>query len=310
MATSLALTFVLLAARANVTPVVRLHVAQDSTCDAMDSLATRLVARGIVVSETDASGVDVDVRAMALSERAEAEIVIHEGSDASSRLLRASTCAEVLDALAFTLGLALERSVESEPPPEVVPPPTREAERAAVPVAEAGLRWGVGGEAGVFAGAAPVASPAIGAHVGVESTARGLFAPSASLGAMFVLPSTTESASRADVTFTLLTSTLDGCPLRVGGGRLGLRPCLELELGRLQGRSSGFVGARLDSSPWVALAVAARGQAELGAGIALDLALSAGSPLVQNTFFIGSERVFGVGSFLFSSTAGLTVHFP
>ena len=112
-----------------------------------------------------------------------------------------------------------------------------------------------------------------------------------------------------EVAFALQAGTLDGCPLRVGG-RVAVRPCVELQAGRLQSRSAGFVGSRLEATPWVALALALRGRAEITTGVAIELDLAAGSPLIQDVFSVGDQRVFGVGPVVVSATTGVGVHFP
>jgi len=146
-------------------------------------------------------------------------------------------------------------------------------------------------------------------HADVESRAEGVFAPSAVLGATFVLPSSTNAAG-ADVASALQMGTADGCPARFGSARLALRPCVQLQVGRLEARSAGFAGARLDSSAWVAVAAILRGRAELGAGLGLELAVAGGSPLIQAAYSVGDRRVLTVGPILFSAIAGVGVHFP
>ncbi|HSO40917.1 MAG TPA: hypothetical protein VLT33_50670, partial [Labilithrix sp.] len=174
---------------------------------------------------------------------------------------------------------------------------------------DAGLAWGGGAGAGVFAGASRSAAAAIVVHADLESRAPGLLAPSGILGATFVLPSSATAAG-AEIASALQAGTLDGCPVRFGGRRLALRPCVELQVGRLEARSAGFAGARLSSSPWVALAAALRGRAELGAGIALEIAVAGGSPLIQDAFTVGDQRVLEIGPLVFSAIGGLGVHFP
>lgn len=300
----LVLAAVVRSARADASPAVRLHLAEDSTCEGTRGLATRLAGKGVAVSEAD--GVDVDVRAMATPGGADAELVIRRGANSATRRLTAPTCDEVLDALVFTLGLALEQPIDSpRPPPPAAPPPPP----APPPAARPGLGWGGGAGAGVFGGASPSPAAAVAVHAEVESRAAGALAPSAILGATFVLPSSTRSFG-GDVAFALQMGTLDGCPVRLGAGRLIVRPCLELQVGRLQSRSAGFVSARLDSSPWVALALALRGRAEIAAGISLELDVAAGSPLIQDAFSLANQTVFEVGPVLVSGIAGVGVHFP
>ena len=309
---ALVVACVAVATRAAAAPPVHLHVAEDSTCEGSRGLGSRLARRGIVLAQAGTAGVDVDVRARPTASGAEAELVLRSSAGTASRSLSAPTCDEVLDALVFTLGLALEQPLEEPLPP---PPPAPSAPAPApLPPAPAsapsrGIAWGGGAGAGIFAGASPSAAAAIVVHADVESRAERIFAPSAVLGATFVLPSSTVAAG-ADVASALQMGTADGCPVRFGVSRLALRPCVEVQVGRLEARSAGFAGARLDSAVWVAVAATLRGRAELGAGIGLELAIAAGSPLIQDAYSVGDRRVLTVGPLLFSAIAGVGVHFP
>ena len=305
---ALVVAFAEVATRAAAAPPVHLHVAEDSTCEGSRGLGSRLARRGIVLAQAGTAGVDVDVRARPTASGAEAELVLRSSAGTASRSLSAPTCDEVLDALVFTLGLALEQPLEEPPPPPPFSAP------APLPPASAsapsrGVAWGGGAGAGIFAGASPSAAAAIVVHADVESRAERIFAPSAVLGATFVLPSSTVAAG-ADVASARQIGTADGCPVRFGGSRLALRPCVEVQVGRLEARSAGFAGARLDSAVWVAVAATLRGRAELGAGIGLELAIAAGSPLIQDAYSVGDRRVLTVGPLLFSAIAGVGVHFP
>ena len=309
-------------------PPVRLHIAEESTCEGTQGLATRLAGKGIVVASGDTSGaaVEVDVRATTTSSGAQVELILRAAGRTATRSLSAPTCDEVLDALVFTLGLALEQPIEDdvpapkplplpiEPPaptpPVVEPPPPPPPTPAETP--DPPLAWGGGASAGIFVGASSAAAAAVVVHLDVESRAPRLFAPSLILGGAFVLPSST-SAAGADVAFALQTGLLDACPVRIGGERLAIRPCLELQAGRLQARSAGFTSARLESSPWLALALSLRGRAELAEivrGLYLEVDFAAGSPLIQEVFSVGDQRVLAIGPVLISATAGLGVHFP
>lgn len=318
-------------ATAEAAPPVRLHVADDSTsCEGARGLGARLAERGIVLSSSDASGaeiVDVNVRTTSTASGARAELVLRAGNRTASRSLEAPSCAEVMDALVFALGLALEQPIEDTAPaqalpaqaPPAAPSPSPPAAPAEVPRPEAPspsapsegppFAWGGGAGVGVVSGALPSASTILAIHADLESRARGLFAPSVALGGALVLPSTTSSSGK-EIAFALQMGMVDACPLRVARGRFDLRPCVELQVGRLQGRSSGFVGARLESSPWVALALALRGRVEIGAGVYFEVDFAAGSPLIQDVFSVGNDRVFAAGPGLFSGTAGGGVHFP
>lgn len=313
---SLALASLALVRQAQAAPPVRLRLAEESTCEGARGLSTRLAQKGITVSESAPDAVEVDVRAMVTPGGAAAELVIRRRDRTARRSLSAPTCDEVLDALVFTLGLALEQALEPPTPPAKPPEPAPVVDAPpAEPPPPAPVRagpviaWGGGAGGGMFAGASPSAAAAVVVHGDVESRAPGLLAPSAILGAMIVLPSST-TASGNDVTFALQMATLDACPLRLGASRVAIRPCLELQVGRLQSRSVGAAGARLEAAPWVALALALRGRASIGAGFSLDLDVAAGSPLIQDIYFVGDQRVFGVGPVLVSAVAGVGVHFP
>ena len=305
---ALVVAFVAVATRAAAAPPVHLHVAEDSTCEGSRGLGSRLARRGIVLAQAGTAGVDVDVRARPTASGAEAELVLRSSAGTASRSLSAPTCDEVLAALVFTLGLALEQPLE-EPPPPPSPAPSTPAPLPPASAPSRGIAWGGGAGAGIFAGASPSAAAAIVVHADVESRAERIFAPSAVLGATFVLPSSTVAAG-VDVASALQMGTADGCPVRFGGSRLALRPCVEVQVGRLEARSAGFAGARLDSAVWVAVAATLRGRVELGAGIGLELAIAAGSPLIQDAYSVGDRRVLTVGPLLFSTIAGVGVHFP
>ncbi len=206
-------------------PPVRLHVAEESTCEGILELGTRLAARDIVVSESAADGINVDVRAMSTPAGASAELVVRRGDGIATRSLRAPTCDEVLDALVFTLGLALEQPLEPTPPAKSAAATSSKPDDTP-PIASVRPRfgWGAGVGAGVFAGASPSAAAALKAYAGLESRAPRFVAPSVILGATFVLPSTTKSLD-TDVSFALQMGTVDGCPVRLGGRRITFRPC-------------------------------------------------------------------------------------
>ena len=306
-ATALLATSIAFESRALAAPSVELSVDPASTCGQTSAMATMLAARGITT--TGAADAKVRVRAITTADGAEASFVIESGGRTATRTLTAPTCEEVLEAASYALSLALELPEPGPTPPAPVPTAAPAPTATQTPTTpRPPLRWGGEAAFGIFAGATPDVAPVLAARADLESTSEGVLAPSASVGAAFVFPSSTTSAG-ADVSFALQTGLVDGCPVRLGR-RFSLRPCVELQVGRLQSRGAGVPGARLESSAWAALGLTLRGRAEIGAGISAELALTGGSPLIQDAFAIGNSGVFDTGPLLFSATFGVGVHFP
>jgi hypothetical protein len=246
----------------------------------------------------------------------EARFRFSNGDGVASRALFAPTCEDALEALAFALPFALEGVA---PASLLLPQPSvRIATGSVKPVTPAWpLEAGILG--GVLAGPLPAPVPVFRAHVEFESALPGVVSPSLGLSGAFVVPSTTQPRGVAspELAYALQTGAISACPLRIDAlpsrGRaplVSLRPCVELQLGRLQARSAGVAGATLQSELWAAVGLSLQGRVSLGRRLSLEIAALGGMPLQRYVFRYDNTAVFAQSGALFSLTIGPAVHFP
>jgi hypothetical protein len=91
------------------------------------------------------------------------------------------------------------------------------------------------------------------------------------------------------IRFDSLLANVSVCPLRgIGTEALWLRPCLDLEAGRLTGHGSGRAVARGEPrrTPWLAVGTSLRAAiVPFGGPIQLGAALGASLPLFRHEFY-------------------------
>jgi len=173
-------------------------------------------------------------------------VAVDRSGTQGRRTIEGATCAEVSHTLAFLAALAIELGghIEAEPTPEtaVVPPvakpPTSPAPAARTvqpsqpaPPPPPRNPWRFSGllGAGLRGGLAPSARPVLEAGVDFGATSSQLFAPAFRATILGSLSRVSNSAGTAKL--ALLAGRLEGCPGRIGGPTVALRPCLGLELG-------------------------------------------------------------------------------
>jgi hypothetical protein len=266
----------------------------------------------MIVDVNEATVVDVTIGATDAG--VNARFLVRRGGREATRDLVAPSCDDAVDALSFAIALALEDptlpaaspepapapSPTPEPAPTPASPPAPEpapapppAPRTAVPSADAAIAVSFGATIGASIGNTPDPTGHLAVHADIASTRTNGFSPSASLGATFVLPDASSTQGSA-VDFASQHGALDLCPVRFGSEVLGLRPCAKLEVGRLQARSSGFAGARLDDSVWAAVGAGVRTRLLLTHRIFLQADLDVVLPLARNTFFVNGFEAFTV----------------
>lgn len=300
---------------------VRLSVASNIACD--DGLESRLAARGVSVSLSAETIANVNV--VARESSLEGTLVLVRATGTTSRSVTAASCDEVLDALAFTLALALEgESPEPEPavpsprpPSPTAPTSSGVTERSARtnadrPEPSSGLHSSVELAAGVSGGVVRIVAPNAGAAIGgwarVGARRASAFWPSAALGFIFGLPVDSQIAgARAMSAFQ--AGTLDVCPIRLGPSAFAVRPCAQALFGRSQVRSEGFAGARIDERLLAVVGVTARGEARIAGPVFGHLDLTLGVPLERATYFIGNSRLFETPAMTLGIALGVGVHF-
>lgn len=166
-----------------------------------------------------------------------------------SRQLRASTCAEAVDALSLIATVTLDPDAllaepESEPPPQPQPqpqpkpkPPARRAKRppppAPSPPRAALYRTSVGVGAALLFNQAPELAPGAAVSLALELRPGHVLSPFVRLSVLHAqrrnIP---EPGGVASFAFTL--PTLDVCPVRLGPRALGIRPCAFVSAGLLE----------------------------------------------------------------------------
>ena len=287
--------------------------ANGSVCGERQDVESRMAARGVIVSRSTGDAV-ARVEVVPTEDALEGTLLLSRTTGTTTRIVSATTCDEVLDALAFTLALALEgeaASAGAEPAP--TPPsapslvraiPNHATERPRVAVLDLG--------AGAGAGILRAVSPGIGASVGgwLIIGARGptWWSPTAVLGFAFGLP-VAEQEGSIRATSALQIVTVDACPARLGNRNLAFRPCARGMFGRSQVRSEGFVGARLDERLFASVGVAARGEAKIAGPLWCHLDFAITLPLERATYFVGNSSTFETPPVAISTSAGLGVHF-
>ncbi len=153
------LRFFALTRHASAQKALCLHMTEDSTCPETRALGPHLAARGFHLGDADC--MDVDVRATTSPTGADAELVVRQGSSTATRSFTASTCADVLAAVEFTLTLALESASDGDSQPETPARPegtTRAGGSLAPPRTPQPLAWAVGAGAGFLYGASTKAA--------------------------------------------------------------------------------------------------------------------------------------------------------
>jgi hypothetical protein len=218
----------------------------------------------------------------------------------SSRILRASTCDEALEAAALVAAVSLDPTAstaperELPPPPAVLEPPLAPVtkappSRAGGAPAERAETLNVGIAAMVVGqaswGPAPSLLPGIGFALAVELDTGTLFSPLArasyvhSGGGGFNPETGTGQAA-----FELNQGALELCPVRFGSRKAALFPCPFFTGGRLLAQGSETLEAETHSRPWWVAGGALLALLRPIGPLELQLSGSVGIPLIRDTF--------------------------
>ncbi len=222
-------------------------------------------------------------------------VAVEQGGRVSApRNVTSASCADVVEALAVVVSVAIEeeRAVAEVRPEAARPEAARsdaahpEAERAATAKAPPSRRlvWGLG--AGAEAAWIADAVPSVRVVAEVARTHEGGRGPRLRLAGSRTLDGSREvREGRAELTLT--KASLELCPVEVRPTKaLALRPCAGAEAGILDVAGSGasLVRARERSRPWAAVSLL--GGAEVTSGrVSLGLEAGAALPLVREAFF-------------------------
>jgi hypothetical protein len=271
------------------------------------------------------------------------QLVVHRGDAIEgARSVTGSSCAQVADAMALVVALAIDpaalagaapappspatsSSAEPSPadtspaapapatplPPPAAAPTAIEPESPGTParIEERPHTLFIGADADVTGGVAPSALVSVEPIVGWRLPSRGLLAPS--FRASFLR--TSSSAVETDggsTSFTWTAGRVDACVLSWPPGPAHLLACARLEGGVLDATSSGVPGAHTEERAWFAAGPVARAEwAVLGA-----LFVEAGvAPMVRLTSYrfrlLPDDTIYQVPPVGLEAEAGLGVHF-
>ena len=251
------------------------------------------------------------------------------------RELRDATCERVTEALAFSLGLAVdpdaaavapaaapEPTPEPEPSSQSLPGPEPEpvlgvvaSQPAPRPLAEPRLiavreptpparRWSLGLSLGALYG---IATHPVLRGEAFATLDRVLSGMSFRLGVIGT--SGSFSTSLGPVQRMLVAARGEACPVRLGGDRLALRPCLVSELGVTRVAQDVPVAASA-SSIWWAPGVGLRSEFELTDRVRLEAAAGALVPVPRHAVSGANGPLYQDAIIAFSGALGISLAVP
>lgn len=284
-----------------------------------------------------AEPVVVDVRRVGSSSVGSVKI-----GDAAARTVTATTCGEVIDALALVTVLALDPdantanptpsastssastsspSAVTSPPPATstapillrpVPAASATSQASVGPPPSSTARWSFSATFGVGAlalGAGFVPTTPLGVELerAPSSTAGG---PSARLSFSTAQSGLVSDPSGAAARFRWTTARLEACPFPMGDGRLMLRTCGAVDGGALRANPSFVREARVETRPWWVVGATARLLVRFLSASSLELEGALGAPLIREDFVVAPDvLLYRPPALVGGVRLGLTVHF-
>lgn len=241
----------------------------------------------------------------------------------STRTLRASSCAEALDAAALVAAVSLDPSASTAPivdaPPPATPPTPTAApvcppcERvkpppAAEPAPHVDVSASVTFDA--IGGPAPEVMPGFGAAVLIAYERGSVLSPAVRLAySHFARGSFQATGGVAD--FALDTGTIELCPLRAEAGPLRVYPCLlRVTGGELRASGSDTLGPVSRGRPWWELGASLATFVYPSRSLELGFTIAFGWPLVRDTFQFEPLEFHRVSALALTGGLGAGVRFP
>ncbi len=261
---------------------------------------------------------DVNVEATPNGRGAEGTLTVHRDTTVSTRHVKAASCAEAADALAFIAAMIMDTEAREMAPAsqELVPPePVREPPPRPVP---------------------PVPSPRWSLATNASALLTGSVGPDTGVGMLFAVNGVRDVADsvvdwdfggyfaytpprgRGDdgriAEYWWWATGLSACPVSWPPGPIRLRGCASLEGGVIT-RNETFPDTQATSSKWLAVTAGFRWQWAMVPWLELELAASVVFPLLTGTFTIypagGGQYVeWETTSATARGTAGLTFVLP
>lgn len=250
-----------------------------------EKLRTRL--EGVAV----ASGFSTEVRVEQKDAAFSGSVRVQHLSTVRVRTLSATSCADLVDALALSAALAIEEleSEASTPPaaPSTTGPPAAKPIQAShAPTAP---RIGGGLSLPFRSTAGPDGALGFGALAIVEARGVG-FAPGAQLHVYY--HAATARGATGSAKLTTLGAALDACPWRFSTN-WSFGPCLSFEIASLRAEAQGVALPKNPARLSLVVAAGGRGRVHVSPAFALEGELFALVPLVRHRFvFDTGESVF------------------
>lgn len=241
----------------------------------------------------------------------EISIVDAEGPHGARRV-RATTCAEVADAIALVMALAVNPEASARPASVPVRTgtrmfgassrlPARRTTTAPAGVASKGGRVFAGADLALNGGVTPDLLAAESPYVGWQAT-DGTLAPELRLSAIRSMSN--EVVPNGQASFTWTAGRLDGCPVAWQAAALRVAPCVRMEAGAIQVEPTGVPAPRTRLAGWFAAGALVRGEWSLGDALFADAELAALVRATNDRFVVLPDttlyqvRLIGLGAAL------------
>jgi hypothetical protein len=227
----------------------------------------------------------------------------------STRVLRAASCDEALEAAALVTALSLDPSASTAPERELPAAPVPAAsvvEPAAAPATDPSplrsdrkrtpedpgpasapprMLWSAGVMFAATWQPAPAAMPGIGLSAMVRDEGRGAFAPAGRLTlSHFGRDGFSASRGIGEASFQLDSATLELCPLRIELGGVRLAPCGLVTGGVLRARGFEALEVRRVTRPWWVFGASALAVWPVANVLQLEAGAHVGKPTIQDRF--------------------------
>jgi hypothetical protein len=231
---------------------------------------------------------------------------VADGAAVTRRTVAGKDCDEVVLALGLIAAIALEPEggeVRTAQAPDGGPGPSATSEPLASPALDtdeaerapsSGVALGAYAVGVAYGAAAPDGALGAGLALALEWRTGSVWQPALSLGVFRVVSDERSFAGgAARARFDLSAAQAVLCPWRwPAQGRWGLRPCLQVELGWLEGSSSGpaVIDPTTRAGLWASAALAARADMDPWGPLRLSLQGSAVVPLTRHDFSFSPEE--------------------
>jgi hypothetical protein len=212
------------------------------------------------------------------------------------------SCSSLVHALGLLVALRADAAPAARPPAELAAPGPAGVGEPAAPVdapsdpkrrGPAALRVGAVVSANARSALAPEVALGFGLGVALEWAGEGAWAPRLELSLSQLESSALQLPGEAAMQFEALLVSASACPVRLlGTPDVSLRPCVDLEVGKLTGEGSGLAvsGAEPRRAPWLGAGLSLRAHLRpWGGPVQLGAALGASLPLYRHEFFFAPD---------------------